>query len=270
MTQDGVSRQTANKRGTGNEWLWRMGTAAVILLFVIAWEILPRAGLVPPIILPAFSDVMAALGTLVRGDTFRTHFAITLFEMLAGFFIGVALGLLIGVPLAVFPRFRRLTYGLVIAFQSVPKILLAPLLITWFGYGVESKVALAVVIAFFPVLINSMTGIQSVPENAIRLMESLKASRLERFMKLDLPFAAPAIFAGIKTALTFAVTGAIVAEFIGAAEGLGYLLSVYAFQLRIPTVYALIVVLAVMGSLLYFLVELADRKIVFWRDSTIR
>jgi len=179
-------------------------------------------------------------------------------------------GLVSGIALGVSRALYKLTYPLVVAFQSVPKIVLAPLLITWFGYGIESKVAMAVIISFFPVLINTIVGLESVPEEPLKLMRSLRASKWQIFYKLSLPTAAPIMFAGIKTALTFAVIGAIVAEFIGASEGLGYLLNVYSFQLRIDSVFAVIVVLSLIGSILYFFIDWLDRKLIFWRSDSVR
>jgi NitT/TauT family transport system permease protein len=250
-------------------WGWRLGTVLVTIAFIALWEFLPRAGLVAKIILPPFTDTLVALGTIISGPTFVHHFLVTLLEMVAGFLIGVAVGLAIGIPLAVWQPLKRLTYPLVIAFQTIPKIVLAPLVITWFGYGIESKIALAVLIAFFPVLINTMVGIESVPESAVKLMRSLRASRLQTFRKVSLPYAGPFIFAGIKTGLTFAVAGAIVAEFIGASEGLGYLLHGYSFRLKIDSVFAVIVILSVMGSVLYLAVDVIHRKLIFWRDPTL-
>jgi NitT/TauT family transport system permease protein len=193
-----------------------------------------------------------------------------MFEILLGFVLGTALGLVLGIALGVWEPLKRLTYPLIVAFQSLPKIVLAPLLITWFGYGLESKVAMAVIISFFPVLINTLVGLESVPDDAIRLMRSLKASRRQVFWKLSLPHAAPVMFAGIKTGLTFAVIGAIVGEFIGSSQGLGYLLHAYAFQLRIDRVFAVIVVLSLIGSILYFAIDYVDRRLIFWRTESVR
>jgi NitT/TauT family transport system permease protein len=256
-------------RFRGSVWWWRLGTLAVTVGFLIIWEALPRLGLVSDIILPPFSEVAMAFVALVTGPTFFGHLQITMIEILAGFAIGTAVGFVLGVVLAVSEAFKRITYPLVIAFQSVPKIVLAPLIITWFGYGVESKVAMAVVISFFPVLVNTMVGLESVPESGIRLMRSLRASRRQRFWKLSLPHAAPLIAAGVKTGLTFAVVGAIVAEFIGASEGLGFLIHQYSFQLRIDRVFAVIVVMSAIGSGLYFILDVVDNRLIFWKNSEI-
>jgi len=268
---DGQAPKTRRRPSESTEkWLWRGGTGLVVVALLVVWELLPRLGLVNEIILPPASEVLTAIGTLLTSETFPEHFKVTLWEMLLGFVIGTIIGLVSGIALGVSRALYKLTYPLVVAFQSIPKIVLAPLLITWFGYGMSSKVAMAVIISFFPVLINTIVGLESVQEAPLKLMRSLRASRWQIFYKLSLPTAAPMIFAGVKTALTFAVIGAIVAEFIGASQGLGYLLNVYSFQLRIDMVFAVIVVLSAMGSVLYFLIDWLDRRLIFWRSDSVR
>lgn len=255
---------------TWDVWKWRLGSLVVALILAAIWELLPRSGLVSKIILPPATDVAVAFVELVTGAIFWDHFWVTIYEMIAGFILGTAVGLTLGILLGVFEPVKRLTYPLVVAFQSIPKIVLAPLLITWFGYGTESKIAMAVVVSFFPVLINTLVGLGSVPDDAVRLMRSLKASRIQQFRKLSLPWAAPVIFAGIESGLTFAVIGAIVGEFVGASEGLGFLIHAYSFQLRIDRVYALIIILAAVGSFLYYIVDRLDHRLVFWRNDATR
>lgn len=249
-------------------WKWRAISIVVVVTFLAIWELLPRLDLVSSIILPPVSEVWAGLIELVTGETFFRHLQVTVIEMLFGFVIGTFVGFAIGVALGVWTPVKKSVYPLVVAFQSLPKIVLAPLLITWFGYGIESKIAMAVVIAFFPVLINTMVGLESVPEEDRQLMRSLRASRSQTFRKLSLPHAAPFIMAGIKTGLTFAVIGAIVGEFVGSSEGLGYLLHAYSFQLRIDKVFAVIVVLSGIGALLYFAIDWLERRLIYWRDDT--
>lgn len=271
LAQQLTPSQLAERRRLSREaWKWRGGSVLVVALMLLVWEALPTLGILSPIILPPFSAVAVATVELVTGQTFMKHFSVTMFEMIAGFIIGTIVGLVIGIALGVWAPVKRLTYPLIVAFQSLPKIVLAPLLITWFGYGIESKIAMAVVISFFPVLINTLVGLESVPDDALRLMRSLKASRRQVFWKLSLPHAAPVMFAGIKTGLTFAVIGAIVGEFVGSSEGLGYLLHAYSFQLRIDKVFAVIVVLSLIGSLLYFAIDWIDRRLIFWRTDTVR
>lgn len=263
LVGDGGPRRTSR----WDAWKWRLGSFLFIAILAALWEAMPRLGLVSKIILPPITDIAEAFRQLVTGPIFWNHFWVTLYEMLAGFVLGTAVGLALGILLGVFEPVKKLVYPLVVGFQSIPKIVLAPLLITWFGYGTESKIAMAVVVSFFPVLINTLVGLGSVPDDAVRLMRSLKASRVQIFRKLSLPWAAPIMFAGIESGLTFAVIGAIVGEFVGSAEGLGFLIAAYSFQLRIDRVYALIMILAIVGSLLYFLVDRIDRRLVFWRNE---
>ena len=248
-------------------WKWRAISIVVVVTFLAIWELLPRLDLVSDIILPPVSEVWLGLVELVGQASFFRHLQVTVVEMLVGFVIGTLVGFAIGVALGVWEPVKKSVYPLVVAFQSLPKIVLAPLLITWFGYGIESKIAMAVVIAFFPVLINTMVGLESVPDEDRQLMRSLRATRSQTFRKLSLPHAAPFIMAGIKTGLTFAVIGAIVGEFVGSSEGLGYLLHAYSFQLRIDKVFAVIVILSAIGAILYFAIDWLERRMIYWRDD---
>jgi NitT/TauT family transport system permease protein len=234
------------------------------------WECLPWLGLVNPIILPRFSDVAIALGGLLVQDFFPRHLFTTLTEIVLGFACGVAIGLAFGITLAVWPAAKQITYPFVVGFQATPKVVFAPLFVAWLGFGMSSKVAMAIVISFFPVLLNTLVGLESVPTNAKLLMRSIRASRLQTFWKVSLPHALPVIFAGVKAALTFSVIGAIVGEFVGASKGLGYLLDLYNHQLRIDRVFAVILVLASIGAGGYFLLEWLDRKLIFWREDQTR
>jgi NitT/TauT family transport system permease protein len=244
-----------------------LGAVGVFALVIAVWEALPLMGLVSEIILPRFSDVAIASWELLVSDFLWSNVWSTLSAIFLGFLAGVAIGLVVGVPLAVFKPFNRLFYPFVVAFKTIPKIVFAPLFIVWFGFGQNSKIVMAVAIGFFPVLMNTMVGLENVPQDAIRLMRSLRATKWQTFWKVRILHAAPLIFAGIKAALTYAVIGVIVAEFVGSSEGLGHLLTVYNFQLRIDRAFAVIVFLAAIGSGLYFLIEWVDRKLIFWSED---
>jgi NitT/TauT family transport system permease protein len=250
-------------------WKYRLGSLGVLVLVICLWEALPKLGLVSEFILPPFSEVVKALATLVVTDYFAEHATVTLKEIAIGFFLGSLIGFLAGMLLALWRPVSRVTYPFVVAFQAIPKIVFAPLFIAWFGYGQASKIVMAVVISFFPVLINTKVGLETVPEESIRLMRSLLATRLQVFRKVSLPHALPIIFAGVQTALTFAVIGALVGEFVGASSGLGYLLNLYNFQLRIDSAFAVIVVLAAIGAIGYFMLEWIGKKLIFWREDEL-
>jgi NitT/TauT family transport system permease protein len=164
-----------------------------------------------------------------------------------------------------FTIFRLAFYPLVIAFQIMPRIALAPLFLTWFGFGITSKIVMAATICFFPVLIAVVVGLENVDRDARSLMRSFGASRWEEYRKLSLPSSLPVIFAGIKTAMTMALIGAIVAEFVGGSEGMGVLIKTFNFQLEVAHGFAVIVALSIIGLILYGLTERVENKLIFWR-----
>lgn len=205
---------------------------------------------------------------LVLWAPFPYHVGITLIEVFSGFAIGSAIGLTLGTTLALVPAARRVLYPYIIGFQSLPRVVLAPLFVTWFGFGITSKIVVAVALCFFPVLVNTFVGLISVDELAYKLMQSLTATRYKIFIKLRLPGALPFIMAGLKTGLTFAVIGAIVGELVGASAGLGYLIAIFNFQQRIPSVYAVIIFLGAVSTALYLLIDRIERKVVFWTDRS--
>jgi NitT/TauT family transport system permease protein len=235
----------------------------------VAWRrkrrVIRRGGLACLAVAVGF--IAFAIGDLLVSGFLWEHVWSTLSAIFWGFAAGVLIGLLVGIPLAVFKPFKRLFYPFVVAFQTIPKIVFAPLFIVWFGFGQSSKVVMAIAIGFFPVLMNTMVGLDNVPQDAIRLMRSLRATKMQTFWKVRILHAAPLIFAGIKAALTYAVIGVIVAEFVGSSDGLGHLLTVYNFQLRIDRAFAVIVFLSLIGSGLYFLIEWVDRKLIFWSEE---
>lgn len=237
------------------------------LLILIAWEVVARAGWVSPLVLPAPSRVWDGLVILFTADWFPQHVWYTTAETLIGFFAGGVVAIALGIVMVNVPLFKEVIYPYVVGFQVMPKVVLAPIFITWFGFGMESKIVMAIAISFFPVVINTVVGLESVEENELLLMRSLCASRSQVFWKLAWPTALPSIFAGLKTSLTLALIGALVAEFVTAKEGLGTLITTFSFELKVYLVFAVIVIVSVLGLVLYGIMELLERKIVYWRRS---
>ena len=233
-----------------------------------AWEAVVRAGLVSPIILPAPSTVARelafALKNIVSGGYMFTHTAVTLIETLAGFGLAVVIGFGLGVLIAEVRPARRVLMPYLISLNAAPKIALAPLLVVWFGFGMTSKIVMAALIAFFPLLVNVVSGLAGVDPAKLRLMQSFAASRWKTFVKVKLPDALPTIFAGAKTAIVLAVVGAVVGEFVSADVGLGHLIKKTEYQLDVPLTFAAIVLLSVAGILLFYAVEFLERRLVFW------
>lgn len=240
------------------------GSALIFVALIGAWELVIRAGYVNEIIVPRPSDLGPALTSLLGESFFYEHLWVTSQEVLLGFAIGTVLGAGLGAMLALFKPLRELTYPYVVAFAGLPKVVLAPVFITAFGFGMTSKVVMAITICFFPMLVNTELGLTSVDAESRRLMRSLNASKKDIFLKLSLPHSLPLIFAGMKTALSLALVGAIVGEFVGASAGLGYLLHQYSYQLDVPRVWAITVILAAMGVLLFVAIDQLDKRIVFW------
>lgn len=260
-TQD-LDQQTWKERALGP-----IGATVLALLLLATGELLVINGVLNEIIVPRPTDVIAALFETLGEGFFYSHLWVTTSEVLIGFVVGTVIGFSLGALLGMSRRARAISYPYIVAFQGLPKVVLAPVFITIFGFGIESKIVMAVAISFFPVLINTMAGLTGVDPQARRLMRSLSASNWHIFTKLSLPSSLPLIFAGVKTSLTLALVGAIVGEFVGAEKGLGYLLDVYSYQLEVPRVWAITVVLALMGVILFLFIEWADRKIVFWQSQ---
>jgi NitT/TauT family transport system permease protein len=160
---------------------------------------------------------------------------------------------------------RQVAYPYMVVMQVTPSIVLAPLFIVWFGFGISSKIVIAVSTAFFVVLVNTLSGLASVPENSRLLMRSMCASRLQTLFKLSLPTAMPFIFAALKTASTLALIGALVGEFVTARSGLGRLLTQFSFALRQDMMFATVIVVAALGVILYGLVAFLEKKLIWWR-----
>ena len=207
--------------------------ALLLVASLAVWEGAVRALKVPAFILPAPSQVGAALYRGAVTGIYLQHLWITLAETLLGFLLGSAVALLVGTAVAASPRTEYFLYPYIVMFQSMPKVALAPLVVVWFGLGLASKVVSAALIAFFPLLVNTIVGLRSADEDRVDLMRSLAATELQIFRMLRLPSALPFIMAGLEVAMVFALVGAIVAEFVGAEAGLGMLIQSRNFSMDV-------------------------------------
>lgn len=232
---------------------------------LVIWELLSRAEIVDPTLVPAPTEIIDATGRLLNTYFFWEATWVTAQESLLGFVGGVLAAYLIGTAIGLYPVVRRAIFPLIVAIELVPRIALAPVFLSWFGLGIASKITMAAAICFFPVLINVVLGLENVNKDAQALLRSLGASKWEMYRKLMLPASLPEIFASLKVAITFALTGAIVAELVGGNEGLGVLLRTFFFQLLTPEGFAVILALSVMGLVFYGLTMLLESRIVFWR-----
>ena len=237
------------------------------------WELLSVLDLDfwPEIILSKPSEIIPAFFRALTTGFVWQNFWVTAQEALIGFVLGAGSAFVLGVLIALVATFRQAVYPILVGFQATPRVALAPVFVAWFGFGITSKVALAATICFFPVLINTITGLTFASENSVLLMRSLKASRFQIFAKLRLPASLPTVFAGVKAALTFAVIGAIVGELTAANEGAGHLIETAAFQFRMEDVFAYVIMLGIFGLFLFLFSSAIERRLIFWhRDTTHR
>lgn len=237
----------------------------LVLALLVVWQILSVTGVFNPIIVPSPLAVIQSLGTLIFEPFFWENAWVTMRETIYGFLIGVAIALVLGTIMGLSDLGRRALYPVTVGFQIMPRVALAPLFLVWFGFGISSKIAMAATICFFPVVLSVLVGFQNVDHESRQFFRSLGASRWDEYRKLTLPSSLSVIFSGLKNAITLALIGAIVAEFVGAAEGMGVLIKKFNFQLEVANGFAAIVALMIFGLILYWIVELMDSKIVFWR-----
>jgi NitT/TauT family transport system permease protein len=239
------------------------------------WELLVRWFEMPSYVLPSPSAVMAALADGLGQNpasraSFWYHLADTLTATLAGFAIGSVLGLVMAAAMAEFRIVERLLFPYVAAIQSLPKVAIAPLYVIWFGYQIHSKIAMAVTLALFPVLLNALQGFLSVDRDRLELMASLDASRWQVFWLVKLPASLPLIFAGLNLGIVYALLGALVAEFIGAQRGMGVMVLQLQSVNDTAGVFAILIVLAVVGYVLISAVRMLQQRIVFWSGGSTR
>jgi NitT/TauT family transport system permease protein len=243
--------------------------AAAVLAFaglLAVWELVCRYGGVPRWLLPAPSAILAELWT--ARDILPAHVLTTTIEVAGGF----AAAVLTGVPLSVLivssPLARKLAYPILLVLQSVPKVALAPIILLWAGYGSGSKILIAAVTAFFPIIINTSAGMQAVPAELLELSRSLKSPTLKVFWKVRLPYAMPYVFSGMKVAMALSLIGAVVGEFVGADKGLGYLILTFSSTMNTALVFGAMVLLAILGIALFYIVCAAERIFCPWYVST--
>jgi NitT/TauT family transport system permease protein len=235
-----------------------------LVILVALWELALAVDYVSETILPPPQDIVVSFWELIRSDFVWDDVAATLWESVAGFALGAALGLALAIPSGLSPVMRQMLNPYAVALQVTPRIAIAPLIIAWAGFGYNSKIWIAAIIAFFPVYVNALTGILTVDEDAREMFRSLGASRRQMFMRLMVPGSLPVMFAGLKTAAGLSLVGAVVGEFISAERGLGVLVQQFSSQLAIADAFAVILMLMLLGLLLYGVMEWLERTTVFW------
>lgn len=238
------------------------------IVVLLAWEILVTLFTVPAYILPAPSTIILRVFDDLTSGLILPHLWLTFVEVIVGFAIATVVGVALGTAIALLPALDRALYPLLLAFQAVPKVAIAPLLIIWFGYGAHSKAIMAALIAFFPIFINVVTGLHTTDSHRLLLMRALRASPLQTYLKVRLPSMLPYLFAGLEVGIVFALIGAIVGEFVGASVGLGSLIIQRQAMVDVTGVFSVLVYLSVMGLVMGLLVKAAANRTTFWTRTT--
>jgi NitT/TauT family transport system permease protein len=249
-------------RTRGHPFLWTLLSFAIVFA---AWELTVRLFAMPEYLLPGPEPVFVALAQNIK--TLAAQSVWTAATVLAGFFVAAAFAIPLAMLIVISPVLERLLYPPMVATQSIPKIALAPLFIVWFGFGVAPKVAVAFLIAFFPIVIDTIVGLRSIDPAMIQLARSMGAPPYRIFLKLRLPHALPMIFGGLKVASALAVVGALTGEFVGSDRGLGYILVQASGNLNTALLFATLVILSAMAMAFFYLVEMLERIAIPWHAS---
>jgi len=238
-----------------------------LALFVGLWELVVRLSGYPAFILPSPGQVLARAISLAADGTLWRHAGVTLTEVLTGLALGLGVGSVLGYALAKSRTAERLLAPYIVASQAIPVVALAPLLVIWFGPGLLTKVLVAALIVFFPVLINVMVGVRSVEPDLRDLMRSLEATRWQTFIKLEVPAALPVLLGGLKIGATLSVIGAVVGEFLGTSEGLGYLINEGRGLYDTPRMFVGLFGLVALALILYGIAAWLERRALAWREE---
>ncbi|MEO8279797.1 MAG: ABC transporter permease [Ideonella sp.] len=250
-------------------WRSRPELWCVPLLFVIimgSWEAAIRMFEVPAYVVPAPSAIWQSLVRGLANGLYLSNGLVTLTEALLGFLWASTLAIVLGSLIAQSRFVEKVLYPYLITIQTTPKVAIAPLFIIWFGFGITSKVIMAGIVAFFPILVNVITGLRSTDPQRVELMRSLRASRWQIFRMVLLPSALPMIFAGLHIAVIFSLLGAIVGEFVGSRAGLGNLILQMNINLDTAGVFAVLVCLSTIGITLHASMHWLQRRLLFWAD----
>ncbi|MBX9651073.1 MAG: ABC transporter permease [Xanthobacteraceae bacterium] len=236
-----------------------------LIFIVVAWDLAIRLFRIPAYQIPSPGDVLAVLWTdwpeLLRQAWPTTYATIC----------GFALSALFGIPVAMLiagsKTVESYVYPLLVFSQSVPKIAIAPLFVVWFGFGIIPKVISAFLLGFFPVVVSAVQGFKSVDPDMVDLARAMQGSRFQVFRAVNLPHAMPAIFSGLKVSVTLAVVGAVVGEFVGSNSGIGYVLQRSIGTFDLPTMFAALVILALLGVVLFWIVDRIEKLVIPWHVS---
>ncbi|GAB1509051.1 ABC transporter permease [Actinophytocola sp. KF-1] len=243
--------------------MWR--PVVLLALIFVAWWVVTAQGWVANYLVPTPGQVWER--TVDDWSSLMYHSYVTLYETVVGFLLASVLGLATAVAIAYSRTLEKTLYPIVLFAQVIPKIAIAPLIVVWFGNDLAPKIILAVLIAFFPVVVSGVAGLRSTDPELLELSATMGASRWQTFRKIRFPNALPHLMAGEKVAVTLAVVGAVVGEFVGASEGLGYQLMIANGNLDAPLLFAALILMSLIGILLFVIVEVLEALLIPWHAS---
>jgi len=246
-----------------------VGSLLLLILFLGGWEAYVRLFNVSRLVLPPPSDVMMKWMEFLGTASVWYHTGVTAWETLLGFILASLLGVGLGILLGKMPRLERMLNPFVIATQVVPKVALVPLFVVWFGFGMTSKVVIATILAFFPILLNTVLGIKSVDRGHVEVMESINATRLQRLTQLDLPSSLPYILTGMEVGVVLSIIGAVVGEYLGGSVGLGNIAVKEMNSYNTTALFAVIIHLSVLGFAFYAAVVGVRKYLIPWHGSSV-
>ncbi len=243
---------------------------AVLVVFLLLWQFGPGWIGMPEFVLPPLSRVAEEAVRIWQTERLLWHAGITSLEVVIGFVLGSAMGAMIGYALGVSPRVEAILSPYLLALQIAPKVAFAPLFVMWLGYTVYPKILVAILIVFFPVLINVLSAMRAMDSDMINLARSFSATRMQVFRMVEYPTTLPALFSGLRIASTLAVIGVVVGELVGGNMGLGYMLVFFEGQGNTAAVFVVIAALTVIGIIAYYAVVLAERKVLHYLPGAQR
>jgi len=255
----------AKRRSFTKRWLEPIAAPALALAVLAVWQAAVPIFEVSEFVLPTPWQIARRI--VVDFPLLLEHAWITLFEVLAGFIAAIVIGIPVALAIFYSRPFERAVYPLLIALQTVPKVVLAPLLVLYLGYGWAPKIFLAFLISFFPIVISTVVGLQALEPNMVSLVRSMGASELQTFWKIRLPAAMPNVFGGLKVGIALAVIGAVIGEYVAAEKGLGYLQLQANAKFDTTLNFASVVMVSLVGVVLYFAVMYFEGRLVYRREA---
>lgn len=246
-------------------WLKSWHPIVFVVAVVVIWFTVTKLGWVQPYIIPSPAETWHAFSA--NTSYLMQHTWVTTYETLIGFVIAVAIGVFVAVIMVYSQGLEKTLYPVILFAQVIPKIAIAPLFVVWLGFGTSPKILVAVLMAFFPVVISGLAGLRSVDPEILQLTSTMGAGRFKTFLKVRLPASLPELLSGLKVAATLAVTGAVVGEFVGANEGLGYVILQANGNLDTAMLFAALIIMSLMGVLLFALIQISEKFLIPWHAS---